>query len=199
VVSSDRRNAIRQFHEEKAREFYEREGNLQLYSVEVFPGFLIGSLVIETDDLSERVKLIPRLQKINQNVPKTILDTFDRHLWYSQYNLSDIFVTRVPIDELDSFAILIKGHFHDWWDNGCALLEVFDEQGIPMGAVADISFAFDDSSNIDWLDRQLSGDDYFQLAPPYPEDFLDRELQAEVGEPVWLLESNAKFFYLPDY
>lgn len=113
MVNSDRRNAIRQLHEERARKFYEREGDLQLYFAGFFPESLIGSLITETDDFSERIKLIPRLQRINQDIPKTILDTFDRHLWYSQYNLSDIFVVRVPVDELDSFAMLIKGNFHD--------------------------------------------------------------------------------------
>jgi hypothetical protein len=201
--TSCRRNAIRHFHEARAKKFYESESNLETYSDVFFHESLIGSLMIETAyDHSERVKIIPKLQKINQVVPQIILDTFDRHIWFSQYNLSSIFIVRLPINELDSFAVLIQGIFSDWWDNGCILLELFDGQGIPMGAAADISFTFEHSDHIPWLDRQLNGDDYSQIAPPYPKDFPDRELQSEIeafGNPVWLLESDAEFFYLPEY
>ncbi|MDJ0702443.1 MAG: hypothetical protein QNJ46_04105 [Leptolyngbyaceae cyanobacterium MO_188.B28] len=204
MVHSNRRQAIRQFYQEKAKEFYNRVGSLQLYFDDFFPEFCIGSLVVEIDDYSEPIRLIPRIQRINQEVPKTVLKTFNRHLWYSQFNLSDIVVVRVPIDGLDSFAMLVHGHFNDWWDNGCTLFEIFDERGAPVGAATDISFVFQESDNIQWLDRQLDGDDYVQIAPAFLDDLFDEQTKPdiaieELGEPLWLLESKAEFFCLPDY
>lgn len=108
------------------------------------------------------------LKRINpETVPQTIIDAFERHIWYSQHNLSDINVFKYDVGEQETFAIYIAGYVDDGWDNGCHLLEVYDGSGELVGAT---------TSGRDWKENPLDHQDYFHIPPAYG---------AQV-QPIWL-------------
>jgi hypothetical protein len=116
--------------------------------------------------------LPPEIVRPPQNSPKNILDTFERHLWYSRHNISDIYLLKIPLDGRDAFSFAIQGHCHDSWDNSCRLFEVLDEQGESLGS-GEVSDRSEDAiikNYIKWKDRQLDGRDYYMVAPPWDGD-----------------------------
>jgi hypothetical protein len=78
------------------------------------------------DDFEDYIEL----KRINpETAPQKIIDAFERHVWYSQHNLSDINAFRYGIEEQETIA----GYVDDGWDNGCHLLEVYDGSGELVG------------------------------------------------------------------
>jgi hypothetical protein len=158
---------FRKTSKRKIQEFYESRGG---FYDQHFDGvlddidkavneFTIASLrlgQLQNDGSLDSIKL----KKISiESAPQSVVNSFERHVWYSKNSLSDIWVIRVLVDEKDTFGIYISGYVDDGWDNGCILFEVYDDQGELVGSTTD---------GFNWEDRQFDHTDYFhQPTPPY--------------------------------
>ncbi len=160
------------------RDFCEREVVDWYKSIKSFAEFYqdcrIASLELLSIDISAGFNRV-EIERIQQDVPKNISDAFDRHFWYSQYSLSELYLLKIPITEKSAFILLICGFLDDGWDNGGCWLEIFDEQGKFLS-----SGSFD-CEGIIWKDRPLNGKDFDSPAPAWIGD--EPELQAPI--PMW--------------
>lgn len=111
------------------------------------------------------------LKRINpSSAPQTVIDSFERHVWYSQHNLSDIIAFKDEVEGQETFAIYISGYVDDGWDNGCKLLEIYNAEGELLGATID---------GINWDEQPFDHQDYYHRTPVY----------GEQSEPIWLQEN----------
>ncbi|WP_219907669.1 hypothetical protein [Aphanothece hegewaldii] len=74
------------------------------------------------------------IERIKQSVPQSVSNAFDRHFWYSQWTLTQLFLIKIPINGQNTFFLFILGFGDDGWDNDANFIEVFDEQGEFIGA-----------------------------------------------------------------
>jgi hypothetical protein len=123
------------------------------------------------------------IERIHVDVPKSISAAFERHFWYSQYSLSDLYFLKIPIAEKVVFIILIHGLLDDGWDNSGRWLEIFDEQGEFLDA------GWFNDETIKWKERQLKGDDFYSPSPPWIGD----EPGQEILKPVWSEEQLSQY------
>jgi hypothetical protein len=123
------------------------------------------------------------IERIHEDVPESISENFDRHLWYSQYSLSDLYLIKISIDHAPIYIFLIQGLVDDGWDNSGCWLEIFDEQG------AFLSSARFDDENIQWREERIRGDDFYTPAPPWIGDAPN----APVEKPMWSEDILAKY------
>lgn len=156
-----RKSVVRQFSEEELKKLYELTDSFSGF----FSNCRIASvqlLSIATDAGFDCVEI----ERIQQDIPQGVADTYNRHLWYSQHSLSDLYLLKIPVVQ-NTFALLIQGLVDDGWDNSCRFIEVFDERGEFLGA------GCCDYEGVEWMDRQLKGDDYYTPAPPWIGDTPD--------------------------
>lgn len=178
---SARKKSVRQFYNTAVTEHLRERGDFRKFMPECWIGYVF--LYWDGYEL-----LPPEIKRPTQEVPKTVLDTFERHLWYSRHNLSDIYLLRIPVEGPDTYIFLIQGHCHDAWDNGCQLVETFDQRGEPLGAGSIRHAGWEGDTPvqyIDWMDRQLDSRDYYKPAPPWdgdplPEDFSYHHLSLPI-------------------
>ncbi len=161
------------------RQFYERQIEEQSYFMDGFVYFMpnkrIGRVeLLTTGDWGEygcegdfdSVEI----EKISKAVPQKVIEAFDRHIWFSQHSLSNIFVFKIPVEDRDTYAIGISGIAGDGYDNTCTYVEIFDESGKFVGATS----ICEDKKPV-WRDRFIDGDD-FNGAPMWAEyPALERE------------------------
>lgn len=69
------------------------------------------------------------IESINASCPKKVIEAFERHTWFSQHCLTNIFVFKIPIQEYDTYAIGISGIAGDGYDNAGNFIEIFDIYG----------------------------------------------------------------------
>ncbi|MEG4286457.1 hypothetical protein QUB68_25335 [Microcoleus sp. A006_D1] len=174
---SNRKFLVRKFYEEEIGRFYHQYDSLS----DFFPDCRIGCLQLfgEFGDGLESVEI----ERPPQDIPKTVADTYDRHFWYSQHSLSEIYLVKIPVESQISFAILIQGYVDDGWDNSGSFIEVFDQQGQFLGSGrCDRECKYLETFAIEWLERQLNGRDLSTSSPPWIGD--EPEGQA-ASEPMW--------------
>jgi hypothetical protein len=125
-------------------------------------GVLGNGLQINEDGKFSAINNIKQIQLkrlIPCSVPQSVIDSFERHYYYSQYNLSDISVLKLKVSDKNTFAVCICGYVCDWWDNSGLLLEVYDIRG---------NFIISMGTSLPWEDRILDHKDYnYPLTPPY--------------------------------
>ncbi|MGG6269749.1 hypothetical protein ACQ4M3_39975 [Leptolyngbya sp. AN03gr2] len=152
----------------------ELEGLAELYNT-----YLIASLELLGIVTSVGFDCV-EIKRIEQEAPKRISDTFERHLWYSQYSLSDLYFLKIPIKGQFAFILLIRGFIDDGWDNSGSWIEVLDEQGKFLD-----SGRFGNGS-IFWKSRPLNGEDFNSPAPPWIND----ETEFQIRRPAWADQVN---------
>lgn len=69
------------------------------------------------------------IERIEQDVPESIKNAFERHLLYSQYILNDLYFLKISIAGKVAFILLIQGLLDHGGDNSGTGLEIFDKQG----------------------------------------------------------------------
>lgn len=78
---------------------------------------VIGYLDLEIEpsliDSEEYDWLIPRIKRLDLNFPQTMRNTFERHVWYSKFVLSHIYVYEIISDDINTFNISITGEVND--------------------------------------------------------------------------------------
>ncbi|WP_157259818.1 hypothetical protein [Chamaesiphon minutus] len=97
---------------------------------------------------------------ISDSAPQSVVDSFDRHIWYARYNISTVSVFKLNVNGLDTFAVCIEGYVDDAWDNSCLLLEIYDVLGELIMSMGGTSLPWEDRL----LDHKDSG---YPLTPPY--------------------------------
>lgn len=193
-IAASKKDSIRQFYSEAV---VEHITNISDSFKEFIPDCKIGWVDIKWN-YSNHELLKPEVQRLPKCLPQSLITTFERHLWYSRHNLTDIFVLKVAVNDIETFLFLFEGHCNDAWDNGCQLIELFDSDGDSIGS------GFLKSGGrwengvlkqwIDWVDRSLKGNDYWKPAPPYPDD---GDIQSEpyhvcqsIQQPIWSEDGN---------
>lgn len=101
------------------------------------------------------------IERIQQAVPQTVIEAFERHTWFSQHSLSNVFAFKIPIEGHDTYAIGVSGIAGDGWDNSGNWIEVFDESGVFLGAIR-----IGEGEKIKWL-QYIDGDDFAAGAPKW--------------------------------
>ena len=169
---NNRQIMVRQLYEQAIAQF----DYLQNGMSEFLPDFRIGRLeFVVTGEYCNYDFDTVEIETIEQPVPRTIIDAFDRHVWFSQYCLTEIYVLKLPVADRDTYAIAVSGLVGDGWDNACKFLEVFDASGEFVGGV-DVQ-----GETLSWRDRPFDGDDVPTPAPLWTE----RENENSDRQPMW--------------
>lgn len=133
----------------------------------------------------EEETLQRNVKRLGEEFPKNICDAFERHLWYSRHNMTDITVLKFQVDSQNTFALLLQGHMNDRWDNACTLLEVYDEDGGLVGGGC-IEYSHEILCEVvRWTDQRLTGRDYALWSPPWFEDKDEEPYSVCYGQPLW--------------
>ena len=100
------------------------------------------------------------IESITQDVPASIQLVFERHIWFSQHCLSNVYVMGVATEISMTYALLVRGYVSDGWGGGCQLIEVFDQAGGFVGAaVCEEDFV--------WQDQPFDGNTFPGSPPCY--------------------------------
>jgi hypothetical protein len=183
-MQSDRQIVVRDFCEKEFRA-WDKAGRRFVDwcelddSAKSYKDALIASL--ELLDISTGVGFdCVEIQRPPQDIPQKVSDTFERHFWYSQHSLSDLYLLKVLVNDQTAFVLLIRGLLDDGWDNSGRWIEVLDEQGEFLGAGR---FG---TKNISWQEVPLNGDSFNAPSPPWIND----EVELGVSRPTWADEVN---------
>ncbi|GAB4386798.1 MAG: hypothetical protein Kow00121_54160 [Elainellaceae cyanobacterium] len=169
---NNRQTTVRQTYEQTIAQ----SDYLQNGMPEFLPGSRIGRLeLVVTGKYCDYDFDTVEIETIAQSVPQSVIDAFDRHVWFSQYCLTEISVLKLPVAGQDTYAIAVSGLVGDSWDNACKFLEVFEASGEFVGAV-DVQ-----GETLDWRDRPFDGDDFPTPAPLWAE----REGEISDHPPLW--------------
>ena len=77
-----------------------------------------------------------RIKRLNSNiVPESIIESFNRHIWYSRYCLTDIRAVKFDVVGCETFALYIEGYVDDSWDNGILAWEIYESNGDFIGSL----------------------------------------------------------------
>ncbi|MEH2211023.1 hypothetical protein [Nostoc sp.] len=169
-----RKSVVRQFYSTELNKLYDLSDSFCNF----FPACRIASvqlLTLSTDMAFNCVEI----ERIEQDIPQSVVKTYNRHLWYSQYSLSNLYLVKISVESENSFALLIQGYVDDGWDNSGRFIEIFDKQGDFLGA------GRCHYEGVEWLSRQLNGKDFYTPAPPWVGD--EPGVQT-ASEPRWSTE-----------
>lgn len=155
----DKKLAIRSFYEKEIEKFHEIS-----YGVETITDFKyknqIGGTVFNPEDFKDRnnCPLSPSPMSIaiskREAVPASVLSACDRHYWYLENSLGILVLLKIPFKEVLTFAICIDGYIDDGWDNGCSLIEIYDDQGKLVGS-ASVPNPENPDYSWQWMDRPV--------------------------------------------
>ncbi len=169
---NNRQIVVRQLYEQAIAQ----SDYLQNGMSEFLPDSRIGRLELSvTNEYCDYDFDTVEIDTIEQPVPQTVVDAFDRHVWFSQYCLAEIYVLKLPVANQDTYAIAVLGLVSDGWDNACKFLEIFDSSGEFVGAI-DVQ-----SEILNWRDRPFDGDDFPTPTPLWSE----RESGESSHPPLW--------------
>lgn len=170
---------------EVIRQFYECQIEDAAYMIDGFGYFMphkrIGRVeLVTTGDWGE-YDCEPdfdsvEIERIQQAVPQTVIEAFERHTWFSQHSLSNVFAFKIPTERHDTYAIGVSGIVGDAWDNSGQFIELFDESGVFLG-----STRIGEGTKIKWLDRYIDGDDFHSVAPKW----IGRPDPIRDGDKLW--------------
>ena len=170
--SRTRKSLVRQFYEEELNKLYETSDSFS----DFFPNYRIGR--IQLLNLYSDIFDCVDIERPQQDLPQPVADTYNRHFWYSQYSLIDVYLVNIPVESQITFAFLLQGYVDDGWDNSGWFIEIFDEQGSFLGA----GRCDYETGEIEWLERQLNGADFNSGSPAWIGD--EPETQP-AHQPVW--------------
>lgn len=177
MTYSTKKSLVRKFYEEEVGKFYQGGDFFSNF----FPDCRIGRLQF-LGAFSEVLESV-EIERPPQDIPKTVADSYDRHFWYSQHSLTEIYLVKIPVESQISFALVIQGYVDDGWDNSGSFIEIFDEQGQFLGAGrCEHECKYLETAAIKWLERQLNGRDLSTPSPPWIGD--EPEAQP-ASEPMW--------------
>jgi hypothetical protein len=155
------------------RQFYERKIEEQGYFIDGFMDFMpdkrIGRVeLLTTGDWGEygcegdfdSVEI----EEIQNTVPHSVIESFDRHVWFSQHSLTNIFAFKISVEEQDTYIIGISGIAGDGYDNCCIFIEIFDESGKFAGATS-----ICEDKKPTWWNRPIDGNDFNGGVPKWSE------------------------------
>jgi hypothetical protein len=118
-----------------------------------------------------------KIKKPNSNiVPRSIINSFSRHIWYSRYCLTDIYVVDFYGSGFKTFALYIQGYYDDGWDNLIYALEVYDADG-------DFIFAIIRGDECLFKEEPITDKDFG--GPILPPPFTP-ELAENSSLPIWI-------------
>jgi hypothetical protein len=163
----ERRLAVRQFYEENAVKLY--DAVVCNKDCDLCPNYKqIASLKFPAISVSSGFDYV-EIERIQQNIPQTVADAFDRHFWYSQWTLSELFLIKIPVSGQDIFFLFVVGLCDDGWENNVRCLEIFAEQGEFIGAT-DLNY----DRAVKWREKQFTNQDYRDnrgdIPPPWSGD-----------------------------
>lgn len=102
------------------------------------------------------------IEPINIICPQEIIEAFERHIWFSQHCLTNIFVFKIPIEGCDTYAIGVSGIAGDGYDNAGNFIEIFDTLGSFLG-----SASISEGENPQWRNVPIDGDSFYAGAPKW--------------------------------
>jgi hypothetical protein len=95
------------------------------------------------------------IERISTTSSQEVIEAFDRHVWFSQQSLTNIFAFKIPVEGHDTYVIGISGIAGDGYDNAGHFVEIFDESGELLGAAS-----VGEGEKPNWLDRPVNGADF---------------------------------------
>jgi hypothetical protein len=102
---------------------------------------------------------VVKLKKINvDSIPQSVIDAFDRHIWYSRYVLTDIRIVKFDVSGIDTFGVYSESYSDDGWSSSLISWEIYLSDGELLG-----SLIYDKP---DWLDRTVNYNDFDLIVPP---------------------------------
>lgn len=126
------------------------------------------------------------IERINQDIPQSVSDAFERHLWYSQWNFACLFLIKIIIDEQSFFFLFHLGISDDAWDNDTNLVEIYNIQG----EFVDATGSTYQVPNMEWNSKPFTHEDCRNgktNSPPPPWSGSESH-SVHGGEPLWTEE-----------
>lgn len=125
---------------------------------------------------------VVKLKEINvDSIPQSVLDAFNRHIWYSRYVLTDIRIVKFNISDIDTFGVYSESYSDDGWSSSLISWEIYLSDGELLG-----SLKYD---NPDWLDRVINYNDFDLIVPP---PYNSSEIRDPLS-PIYVAESCYKW------
>jgi hypothetical protein len=172
MTPSTRKTSVKSFYEEELAKLQETGSFKPL-----FPDCQIGRVELRSLHTDVGFDCL-EVERPPLDLPQPVTDTFNRHFWYSQHNLSDLHLVRAPVESEVSFALLVQGFVDDGWDNEGWFIEIFDEQG----QFVDAGTCDAETGEITWLGRQLSRRDFNTRPPAWTGD---EPTTRSTTQPMW--------------
>jgi hypothetical protein len=96
------------------------------------------------------------IEQIDPASPATAIEAFQRHMWFSQHDLSSVFALKIPVEDQATYALGIAGAADDGYDNSGNFIEIFDADGALLG-----SAILAEAEKPNWLECQLDESDLY--------------------------------------
>jgi hypothetical protein len=155
---------------ESIRQFYQQKLEANHYDAGFWKDAQIGKLelLISGTGAGSDVFDTVEIESISQEVPQSVQSAFERHTWFSQHCLADIYVVRFSVKDNVTYALLTIGYVHDGWDGFCRLIEVFGEGGDFVGAA---NFgAVSSGREFIWSDQPFNRNTFPEMSPNITSD-----------------------------
>jgi hypothetical protein len=158
---ADSHESIRQFYQQKLENHDYNAVWVQNFWKDAQIGRL--ELLISGTGAGSDVFDTVEIESISQEVPQSIQSAFERHTWFSQHRLADIYVVGVSVEDNITYALLTVGYVHDGWDGFCQLIEVFDKAGDFVGAANFRAAA--SGREFGWSDQPFDSNTFPEMSP----------------------------------
>jgi hypothetical protein len=102
---------------------------------------------------------VVKLKEINvDSIPQSVIDAFDRHIWYSRYVLTNIIIVKFNISGIDTFGVYNESYSDDSWSSYLTSWEIYLSDGELLGSLI--------YNSPNWLDRNINYNDFDLIVPP---------------------------------
>jgi hypothetical protein len=123
------------------------------------------------------------IEQIDPASPTTVIEAFQRHMWFSQHALAHVFAFKIPVEGQDTYAIGIAGVADDGYDNSGNFIEIFDADGVLLG-----SAMLGEGEKPNWLECPIDESEWYGGTLKW----ADREDRSQDQHKAWSEESAVR-------
>jgi hypothetical protein len=179
---SDRKQSIREFYENLIEEKGCAIDGFEHVMKEARIGRVELVVVGDWDDFDFFCDSV-EIEQIDPASPATVIEAFQRHMWYSQYAWSSVFAFKTSVEDQATYAIGIGGFSDDGYDNSGVFIEIFDADGTFVG-----SAILGEAEKPNWLECPIDADELHGGGLKW----ADREGREQIQNKLWSEESAVR-------
>jgi hypothetical protein len=178
---SDRKQSVREFYEHLIKEQGCATDGFEHVMREARIGRVELVVTGDWDDFDFFCDSI-EIEQIEPSSPETVIEAFQRHMWYSQYAWSMVFAFKIPVEDQATYAVAIHGMADDGYDNSGDFIEIFDADGTLLG-----SAMLTEADKQNWLECPIDESEWYGGSLKW----TDREARSQ-EQKIWSEESAVR-------